>query len=123
VLLITPVLLYPLLLTVPVMAALTIPLAWGFRIVGSARVRWTALAGGALLTAACLSLFLQGFVLFLSLPLELGAPFGGLTVVGGVVALGFWLFLLHVVVLAGWLFTPALHERLGQRATPAGRPG
>jgi membrane protein len=145
VLLITPVLLYPLLLTVPVMAdlaetggpiatlgrvaigfygvlaALTIPLAWGFRIVGSARVRWTALAGGALLTAACLSGFLQGFVLFLSLPLDLGAPFGGLTVVGGAVALGFWLFLLHLVVLAGWLFTQALDERRTRRSALAGR--
>ena len=139
VLLITPVLLYPLLLTVPVMAdlaenggpgpmlariaigfygvlaALIVPLAWGYRIVGSARVRWTALAGGAAFTAACLSGFLQGFVLFLSLPLDLGAPFGGLTVVGGVVAVGFWLFLLHLVVLVGWLFTQALEEVLERR--------
>jgi membrane protein len=139
VLLITPVLLYPLLLTVPVMAdlaetggpgptlgriaigfygvlaVLVLPLAWGFRIVGSARVRWTALAGGAAFTAACLSGFLQGFVLFLSLPLDLGAPFGGLTVVGGVVAVGFWLFLLHLVVLVGWLFTQALDEVLARR--------
>ena len=142
VLLITPVLLYPLLLTVPVMAdlaetggvgatvgrmaigfyavlaALTIPLVWGFRVVGSARVQWRALVGGALLTAACLSGFLQGFVLFLSLPLDLGAPFGALTVVGGVVAVGFWLFLLHLVVLAGWLFTQTLDER---RSGLAGR--
>ena len=70
VLLIAPVLLYPLLLTVPVMAdlaetggvgatlgrvavgfyavlaALTIPLAWGFRVVGAGRVGWSALAAG-----------------------------------------------------------------------------
>lgn len=59
--------------------------------------------------------FLQGFVLFLALPLDLGAPFGGLTVVGGVVALGFWLFLLHLVVIAGWLFTQALDERRSGR--------
>ncbi|MCU1605008.1 MAG: Ribonuclease, partial [Modestobacter sp.] len=61
--------------------------------------------------------FLQGFVLFLALPLDLGAPFGGLDVVGGVVAVGFWLFLLHLVVLAGWLVTQALDARLRQ-----GRP-
>ena len=145
VLLITPVLLYPLLLTVPVMAdlaetggpaatlgriaigfygvlaALAIPLAWGFRVVGSGRVRWTALAGGALFTAACLSGFLQGFVLFLSLPLDLGAPFGGLTVVGGVIAVGFWLFLLHLVVVVGWLFTQALDDRAARRS--ASGPG
>jgi len=139
VLLLTPVLLYPLLLTVPVMAdlaetggtgatvgriaigfyavlgALTVPLAWGFRVVGSGRVRWTALAGGALFTAACLSGFLQGFVLFLSLPLDLGAPFGGLRVVGGVVAVGFWLFLLHLVVIVGWLVTQTADELLERR--------
>jgi membrane protein len=74
-----PVLLYPLLLTVPVMAdlgttggpgatvgriaigfyavlgALTVPLAWGFRVIGAGRVRWAALAMGAVFTAACLS--------------------------------------------------------------------
>jgi membrane protein len=155
-LLIAPVLLYPLLLTVPVMAdlartggagatlgriavgfyavlaALAIPLAWGFRVVGSGRVRWSALAVGALFTAACVSGFLQGFVLFLSLPLDLGAPFGGLTVVGGVVAVGFWLFLLHLVVIGGWLLTQALDDLMDRRSAvrrpgdpvgQAGRPG
>jgi membrane protein len=67
---------------------------------------------GALFTAASLSGFLQGFVLFLSLPLDLGAPFGGLTAVGGVAAVAFWLFLLHFVLIGGWLFTEALDARL-----------
>ncbi len=140
VLLLAPLLLYPLLLTVPVMAdlaatggigptvgrvaigfyavlaALTVPLAWGFRVVGAGRVRWSALAAGALFTAACLSGFLQGFVLFLALPLDLGAPFGGLDVVGGVVALGLWLFLLHLVVICGWLATQSLDELLQLRS-------
>ena len=40
------------------------------------KVGWPALVAGALFTAACLSGFLQGFVLFLALPLDLGAPFG-----------------------------------------------
>jgi membrane protein len=138
--LVAPLLLYPLLLTVPVMAglaqtggvgatfgrvavgfyavlaALTLPLAWGFRVVGAARVRWSALLGGAVFTAACLSGFLQGFVLFLALPLDLGAPFGNLTVVGGVVALGLWLFVLHVVVVCGWLLTQSLDELLDGRS-------
>ncbi|MFD2092885.1 YhjD/YihY/BrkB family envelope integrity protein [Blastococcus deserti] len=143
VVLLTPLLLYPLLLTVPVMAdlaadggawpvvgrvaigfysvlaALTVPLAWGFRVVGAGRVRWSALVAGALFTAACLSGFLQGFVLFLALPLDLGAPFGGLDVVGGVVALGLWLFVLHLVVVCGWLATQSLDELLERRS--AGR--
>ena len=143
-----PALLYPLLLTVPVMAdlardggvaatvgriaigfyavlaALTLPLAWGFRVVGAGRVRRSALWIGAAFTAACLSGFLQGFVLFLALPLDLGAPFGGLAVVGGVVAVGLWLFLLHLVVLVGWLLTQSLDELLDGRSAAAtpGRP-
>jgi membrane protein len=143
VVLVTPILLYPLLLTVPVMAdlaeaggvgptigriaigfygvmaALAVPLAWGFRVVAGEPVRWPALVTGALFTAACLSGFLQGFVLFLALPLDLGAPFGGLDVVGGVVALGLWLFLLHLVVIGGWLVTQSLDD-LPRRRSAAG---
>jgi membrane protein len=145
-LLLTPVLLYPLLLAVQamddlartggtaatigriaigfysVLAALTVPLMWGFRVVASGRVGWRALLVGAPFTAACLSGFLQGFVLFLALPLDLGAPFGGLTVVGGVVALGFWLFLLHLVLIGGWLLTQALDDRFAGRPTRPARP-
>ncbi|MGY1749302.1 YihY/virulence factor BrkB family protein [Modestobacter sp. SYSU DS0511] len=99
-----------------VLAVLTVPLAWVFGAVAAGRLRWAAVGAGALFTAACLSGFLQGFVLFLSLPLDLGAPFGGLTVVGGVIAVGFWLFLLHLVLIAGWLCTQALDERLDRRA-------
>jgi membrane protein len=95
-----------------VLAALTVPLVWVFRVVAADRLRWRAVVIGALFTAASLSGFLQGFVLFLALPLDLGAPFGGLTVVGGVVAVGFWLFLLHLVLIAGWLCTQALDARL-----------
>jgi membrane protein len=97
-----------------VLAVLTVPLVWVFRVIAAGRLRWSAVLVGALLTAASLSGFLQGFVLFLALPLDLGAPFGGLTVVGGVAAVGFWLFLLHLVLIAGWLFTGALDERVGR---------
>jgi membrane protein len=98
-----------------VLAALAVALVWVFRVIGGGRVGRTALVVGAAFTAACVSGFLQGFVLFLSLPLDLGAPFGGLPVVGGVVAVGFWLYLLHLVVLVGWLLTQSLDELLSQR--------
>ena len=82
------------------------------------------LLAGALFTAACVSGFLQGFVLFLALPLDLGAPFGGLVVVGGVVALGLWLFALHLVVVCGWLATQSLDDLLERRSAAAARaPG
>jgi membrane protein len=143
---VTPLLLYPLLLAARAMAdlsredgvgpaigsffvgyytvlgVLTVPLLWGYGVVAGGRHRWGALVSGALFTAACLSGFLQGFVLFLSLPLDLGAPFGGLDEIGAVVAVALWLFLLHLVLLSGWLLTQALDERLG-RAQPPGAPG
>ncbi|MDR7273353.1 YhjD/YihY/BrkB family envelope integrity protein [Catenuloplanes atrovinosus] len=53
-------------------------------------------------TAANLSGFAHGFLLFCALPLDLGLPFGGLDAVGGVVAVGLWLYLFHVIVLAGF---------------------
>ncbi|SFK40781.1 YihY/virulence factor BrkB family protein [Geodermatophilus ruber] len=142
--LITPLLLYPLLLAasamadltergVPlgslavgyyaVLAALTVPLLWGFGVVGPGHLRWPALVVGVLFTAACLSGFLQGFVLFLALPLALGAPFGGLDVVGAVVAISLWLFLLHLVVIGGWLLTQSLDERLRAGAPGRGSAG
>jgi membrane protein len=98
---------------------LAVTLVWTFRVVGPARSGRVAVVVGALLTAACLSGFPQGFVLFLSLPLDLGAPFGGLTGVGVVVAVGLWLLLLHVIVLVGWVFTLALEDRLRGDAGPA----
>lgn len=136
----TPLLLYPLLLAASAMAeltgqgrplaslavgyysvllALTVPLLWGFGVVAAGRLRRPALVAGALFTAACLSGFLQGFVLFLALPLALGAPFGGLTEVGAAVAVGLWLFLLHLVLIAGWLVTQSLDDRIGGRARRA----
>ncbi|MBB3085236.1 membrane protein [Geodermatophilus sabuli] len=141
---VTPVLLYPLLRAAAAMAdltdrgnwlgsfavgyysvlfALTVPLLWGFGVVAAGRLRWPALVTGALFTAACLSGFLQGFVLFLSLPLALGAPFGGLTVVGAVVAISLWLFLLHLVLIGGWLLTQALHERIRSGQAGGGAAG
>ena len=139
----TPLLVYPLLLAASAMVdlteqgsalgslavgyysvlfALTVPLLWGFGVVAAGHLRWRALVSGVLFTAASLSGFLQGFVIFLALPLALGAPFGGLTAVGAVVAINLWLFLLHLVVIGGWLLTQALDDRLRRGAQPPGRP-
>ena len=106
-----------------VLFALTVPLLWGYGVIaGGRRLSWPALLGGVLFTAACLSGFLQGFVLFLALPLALGAPFGGLTAVGAVVAIILWLFLLHLVVIGGWLLTQSLDDRLRDGAQPPRPP-
>jgi membrane protein len=84
---------------------------WVYRVVGPGRPGWlsTWLVGS--FTAANLSGFLHGFVLFASLPLDLGAPFGGFAEVGGGVAVLLWLYLFHVIVLAGYSATLALEAR------------
>ncbi|GAB3598688.1 YhjD/YihY/BrkB family envelope integrity protein [Angustibacter peucedani] len=84
---------------------LSVPLAWTFRVVAPTRLPWLTCVLGALATAAFVSGFLQGFVLFLALPVDLGAPFGGLAQVGGAIAVLLWLWVLHLVVLVGWVAT------------------
>lgn len=73
-------------------------------------------------TASILAGFLQGFVLFLAIPVSLGAPFGGLTAVGAVVAIGLWMWVLHVILIAGWTFTQACARARRLRPTSAGGP-
>lgn len=70
-----------------------------------------AAAVGGIVTASFIAGFLQGFSLFLSLNIDVGIPYAGLRVIGGVVAVGLWLYVLHVVVVVGWAFTQAVEEK------------
>jgi membrane protein len=96
---------------------LTPVVIWVYRYVAPGRPRWlsTVLVGS--FTAANLSGFLHGFVLFCALPLNLGTPFGGFTEIGGVVAVGLWLYLFHVLLLAGYAATRSA-SAYQQRRTP-----
>jgi membrane protein len=96
--------------------AIGVVLAWGFRVVAPGGPGWVATLVGAFATSAVLSGFLQGFLLFLALPIDLGIPFGGLDVIGATVAVALWLFVLHVLLLVGWAATDALDRR--RRGTP-----
>ncbi|GAA4921702.1 membrane protein [Actinomycetospora succinea] len=96
--------------------ALGVVIAWGFRVVAPGRLGWPATLLGAFGTAAVIAGFLQGFLLFLALPIDLGIPFGGLDVIGATVAVALWLFVLHILLLVGWATTDALDRRWG---TPA----
>lgn len=91
---------------------LSVLLAWVLRWVAPGRPRWAVAVVGALATGSFLAGFLHGFQLFLAIPVDVGVPFGGLGFVGGVVALGLWLYVLHVVLLVGWAVTQALEERV-----------
>ncbi|GAA3594342.1 hypothetical protein GCM10022223_06720 [Kineosporia mesophila] len=88
------------------------PLAWMFRVVAPGRPSWRAAWISAVVTAAFISGFLQGFTLFLALPVDLGRPFGGLTIVGVTTGLLLWLWVLHAVVCVGYALTWSIHAML-----------
>jgi len=94
--------------------ALSVMLIWVYRVVGPVRAGWRASLLGGAFTAANLSGFAHGFVLFWSLPLDLGVPFGGLDLVGAVVAVGLWLYLLHTLVLVGYAATLQLDRSIAR---------
>lgn len=100
--------------------AVSVVLAWVFvAVVPDPPSRRHAAIGGVV-TAAFVAGFLQGVVLFLSLPIDLGLPFGGLTAVGAVVAGLLWMWVLHLVVLIGWVATRhASLLRLRMHAEPS----
>ncbi|WP_299035756.1 YhjD/YihY/BrkB family envelope integrity protein [uncultured Pseudokineococcus sp.] len=84
---------------------ISLPLAWSFRTVATQHLSWRAALAGGFATGAFVAGFVQGIVLFVALPVDIGAPFGGSQAVGGVVAALLWLWLLHVVVLVGFAAT------------------
>jgi membrane protein len=96
---------------------LTPVVIWVYRYVAPGRPAWPATILIGSFTAANLSGFLHGFVLFCSLPLDLGAPFGGFTAIGGTVAVGLWLYLFHVILLAGYAATRSASVMLHERRT------
>ncbi|QOC93055.1 YhjD/YihY/BrkB family envelope integrity protein [Micromonospora craniellae] len=98
---------------------LTPVLMWVFRVVGPASPDWLSTLAVGSFTAANISGFLHGFVLFASLPLDLGLPFGGLVEVGAAVAVLLWLYVFHVIVLAGYSATLALADWRTRRAARA----
>lgn len=93
--------------------ALSLTLTWVYRVVSPDRPGWLASVWGGFVTGSFVAGFVQGFVLFLSLPLKLGVPFGGFVGIGGTVAVGLWLYLLHVLVLVGFALTQRIEARGG----------
>jgi membrane protein len=92
---------------------LSLTLTWVYRVVAPDRPGWLASLWGGAVAGSFVAGFVQGFVLFLSLPLRLGVPFGGFTEIGGMVAVGLWLYLLHVLVLVGFVLTLRIEARGG----------
>jgi len=65
---------------------LSLVLVYAYRALGPRRPAWGPLLCGSFFTGAFISGFLQGCVIFLAIPVNLGSPFGGLRSVGGAVA-------------------------------------
>jgi membrane protein len=81
-----------------------------FRLIAPGRIGWKALCIGAFGTGSIVAGFLQGFLLFLAIPIPWSAPFGGLPIIGAVSALALWLYVLHILVLCGFRVTVVLDE-------------
>lgn len=82
-----------------------------FRVVAPGSIGRRALLWGAFGSGSFLAGFLQGFVLFLAIPIEWSLPFGGLPVFGAVAALALWLYILHILLLTGYRATLVLDAR------------
>ncbi|GAC53566.1 YhjD/YihY/BrkB family envelope integrity protein [Gordonia amicalis] len=93
---------------VTVWLSLAVALTWVYWKVTPGRPSLAIAGVTALVTASFIAGFAQGFLLFLSLPIDVGIPYGGLRVIGGVVAVGLWLYVLHVLVIVGWALGHAL---------------
>ncbi len=99
--------------------------AGAYSIVAAEDIPFAVVWWCAAVTASFIAGFVQGFVLFLAIPVSLGAPFGGLTSVGAAIAIGLWMWVLHVLLITGWTFTQATAQVVAQgpRADDAPPPG
>lgn len=95
-------------------------LVYVYRVLGPRRPGWWAALWGGYATGAFVSGFLQGFVIFLAIPVDLGAPFGGFTQVGGAVAVCLWLWVFTALTVYGYALTLELQRR--RERTLAARP-
>ena len=97
--------------------AVSTALVGAFGLIAPGRFGVKPLLAGAFGTGAILAGFLQGFLLFLAIPIKWSAPFGGLPIVGAVSALALWLYLIHILVLCGFRVTVYLNGVFTARDT------
>ncbi|MGN6087720.1 MAG: YhjD/YihY/BrkB family envelope integrity protein [Actinomycetales bacterium] len=89
---------------------LTPAVVYLYRLLGPSHPGWRASVTGGTVAAAFVSGFLHGFLVFLTIPVDLGRPFGGLVTVGAAVVVGLWVWVLGLIVLVGYALTVALDQ-------------
>ncbi|PPK93886.1 membrane protein [Kineococcus xinjiangensis] len=92
-------------------------LLYAYRLLGPVRPSWRAALWASFGTGAFISGFSQGAVLFLAIPVDLGAPFGGFGAVGAAVAAGLWLWAFTAMAVYGY----ALGLEVDERSRAGGR--
>ena len=108
--------------------SISVLLALAYRGLAPERPGSRALAWGALGTGSVLSGTSLGYVLFLGIRLPLGEAYGGAVPLAAAAVSGLWLYLLHMIVLVGYVTTLCLDTRRGHPLGPVlerevARPG
>jgi len=96
--------------------ATTVGVALLYRLFGPVRHRTSALWLGAAAAGSWLTGMSEGWLLLLSLPVNLGRAYGGSRTVAGVAAFAAWLFLVHFTLIVGLILTRRLSALLAERA-------
>jgi membrane protein len=90
----------------------SVVLVYTYGVLGPVWPGWRSLLAASFFTGAFISGFLQGFVIFLAIPVNLGSPFGGFATPGAVVAVALWMWLFMALLVVGYAITLSLAERL-----------
>ena len=103
--------------------SISVLLAFAYRGLAPERPGRRALAWGALGTGSVLSGTSLGWLLFLGLDLPVGEAYGGSVPIAAAAVSGLWLYLLHVIVLLGYVTTLQLAARRGHPRGPVLQAG
>ena len=108
--------------------SISLLLALAYRGLAPERPGSRALAWGALGTGSMLSGTSLGYVLFLGIELPIGEAYGGAVPLAATAVSMLWLYLLHMIVLVGYVTTLCLETRRGHPLgpvveEPVARPG
>jgi membrane protein len=95
----------------------TLALVVTYRLGSATDQRRPALWLGAAATGSMVSGMTLGLVLLLRAPVSFGRAYGGFRTAGVLATVAGWLWLLHVVVLVGFVLTRVLDDRLTRSAT------